>query len=99
MAKRISTTCSPICNRPAAEWFATSDDPTNRRRMVLEFDDSFRECVDIQSAAPRSDLPRAVHLPPDAYALAERGIDAGLRVLQPGESFQAHVAIRWEPLA
>ena len=69
------------------------DDPTNRRRMVLEFDDSFRECVAFNPPHREAICLEPYTCAPDAYALRPRGIDAGLRVLQPGESFQAHVEI------
>lgn len=72
------------------------DDPTNRRRMVMEFDDSFRECVAFNPPHREAICLEPYTCAPDAYALSERGIDAGLRVLRPGESFQARVEIRLE---
>jgi hypothetical protein len=33
---------------------------------------------------------------PDAFALAERDIDAGLRVLKPGKSLQASIDLKLE---
>lgn len=74
------------------------DDPTNLRRMVLEFDDSFRECVAFDPPHREAICLEPYTCAPDAYKLADRGIDAGLRVLQPGESFQARVSIRLERL-
>jgi aldose 1-epimerase len=74
------------------------DDPTNGRRVVVEFDDSFRECVAFNPPHREAICLEPYSCAPDAYALAERGIDAGLRVLQPGESFRAQVSIRLEKL-
>jgi aldose 1-epimerase len=74
------------------------DDPTNRRRMVLEFDDSFHECVAFNPPHREAICLEPYTCAPDAYALTEQGIDAGLRVLQPGETFQARVEIRLESL-
>jgi aldose 1-epimerase len=74
------------------------DDPTNRRRLVLEFDDSFRECVAFNPPHREAICLEPYTCAPDAYALTERRIDAGLRVLQPGESFQTRFVIRLETL-
>jgi aldose 1-epimerase len=75
------------------------DDPTNRRRMVLEFDDSFRECVVFDPPHREAICLEPYSCAPDAYKLTERGIDSGLRILEPGESFQARVSMRLEELA
>jgi len=75
------------------------DDPTNRRRMVLEFDDSFRDCVVFDPPHREAICLEPYTCAPDAYKLQDRGIDAGLRVLGPGERFQAKVSMRLESLA
>lgn len=72
------------------------DDPTNRRRLVLAFDDSFHECVAFNPPHREAICLEPYTCAPDAYALADRGIEAGLRILQPGESFQARVEIALE---
>ncbi len=75
------------------------DDPTNRRRMVLEFDDSFHELVAFDPPHREAFCLEPYSCAPDAYKLTDRGIDAGLRVLKPGETFQARVTMRLEKLA
>ena len=35
---------------------------------------------------------------PDAFALADRGINPGLRILQPGEAFQAQIEMRLDEI-
>ncbi len=70
------------------------DDPTNGRQLVLKFDDSFRECVVFNPPHREAICLEPYTAAPDAFALAERGIAAGLRVLQPGEAFQARIDIR-----
>jgi aldose 1-epimerase len=72
------------------------EDPTNRRRMVLEFDDSYRECVAFDPPHREAICLEPYTCAPDAYKLTERGIDAGLKILQPGEKFQARVTMRLE---
>lgn len=75
------------------------DDPTNRRRMVLEFDDTFRELVAFDPPHREAFCLEPYSCAPDAYKLTDRGIDANLKVLKPGESFQARVTMRLEELA
>ena len=73
-------------------------DPGRDRRMAVEFDDSFHNCVVFNPTHREAICLEPYSCVPNAYALTERGIDAGLRVLQPGESFQAKVAMRLEPI-
>ncbi len=72
------------------------DDPTTARRLDVVFDDSFRECVVFNPPHREAVCIEPYTCAPDAFALAERGIDAGLRILAPGESFAARVDMRFE---
>jgi aldose 1-epimerase len=68
-------------------------DPIAGREIVVESDESFRDFV-LFAPGHRS----IVALEPyscatDALNLEPRGIDAGLRVLQPGQSWQGRVTI------
>ena len=66
------------------------------RRLVLEFDELFHHCVVFTPPHRESICFEPYTTVPDAFALTERGIDAGLRVLKPGESFQANIDLRLE---
>jgi aldose 1-epimerase len=54
--------------------------------MTQAFDDFFRACVVFNPPHRQAICIEPYSCIPNAYALAERGIDAGLRVLAPGES-------------
>ncbi len=74
----------------------TIEDPDSGLRLVQEFDRAFRECV-IYTPPHRE----AICIEPytclsGAHKLQQQGIDAGIRVLKPGESVSASVEIRVE---
>lgn len=71
----------------------TIEDPTSGRTMTQSFDDFFRACVVFNPPHREAICIEPYSCVPDAYSLAERGIDAGLRVLAPGESVKARITI------
>jgi aldose 1-epimerase len=73
---------------------ATIEDPENRRTLELTFDEQCRECVVYNPPHRQAICIEPYTCVPDAYALAERGIDTGLRVLPEGETFSTRVDIR-----
>ena len=62
-------------------------------QMVMSFNDVFRECVVYNPPHRESICVEPYTCVPDAHRLAVKGVDAGLRVLQPDESFQAEVVM------
>jgi aldose 1-epimerase len=74
------------------------DDLSAGRRLALDFGAEFRDCVVFNPPHREAICFEPYTTVPDAFALAERGIDTGLRVLKPGESFQTQINLRLEPL-
>jgi aldose 1-epimerase len=72
----------------------TIEDPENRRALEMTFDEQFRECVVYNPPHRQAICIEPYTCVPDAYALAELGVDTGLRVLPPGESFSTRIDIR-----
>lgn len=83
--------------RFAGDWCTASiRDPGSGRAMVMRFDRAFRECV-VYNPPHRE----AICIEPytcicDPFRLEALGIDAGLRVVEPGGSFSANVEMRVE---
>lgn len=73
-------------------------DAVNERRFSLIFDEAFRHCVVFNPPHREAICIEPYTAAPDAFALAEGGIDAGLRVLQPGESFGAKMELRLDEI-
>ncbi|HTN76580.1 MAG TPA: aldose 1-epimerase [Pirellulaceae bacterium] len=73
---------------------ATVFDPSSQRRLTIAWDKTFRECVVFTPPHREAICIEPYTCVPGAIALHERGIEAGLRVLQPGESFSARMEIR-----
>ena len=71
-------------------------DPDSTRRLAVEFGREFRECVVYNPPHRQAVCIEPLTWCPNGFELAERGIDAGLRVLQPGESLQCGVEMRVE---
>lgn len=69
-------------------------DPMNNRRLSIVFDETFGQCVVFNPPHREAICIEPYTAAPDAFALGARGIDAGLRILQPGEAFQARIEIR-----
>ncbi len=65
---------------------ATIDDPDSGRKLTLSFDANFREIVVYNPPHREAICLEPYTCVPDPFALTARGIDAGLRVLGPGES-------------
>jgi aldose 1-epimerase len=68
-------------------------DPIAQRTMELSFDRGFRECVVYNPPHRQAICIEPYTSVPDPYTLTAQGIDAGLKVLAPGETFLARVAI------
>jgi aldose 1-epimerase len=69
-------------------------DGVNQRRLSVVFDEAFAHCV-VFNPPHREAICIEPYTPvPDAFTLEERGIATGLRVLAPGESFQASIETR-----
>jgi aldose 1-epimerase len=73
---------------------ALLSDANGGRTLEVAFDDSFRDCVVYNPPHREAICIEPYTCVPDAFALAERGIETGLRVLQPGGSFTARFTIR-----
>ncbi len=73
-------------------------DPDNGRRLLVVFDSLFRECVVFNPPHREAVCIEPYTCAPDAFSLEARGIPSGLRVLQPGETIQARVDLRFEEI-
>jgi len=71
-------------------------DPGSGRRLVIEFDQAFRECVVYNPPHRQAVCIEPLTWCPNAFELEQQGRDAGLRILQPGESLQCQVTMRVE---
>lgn len=72
---------------------ASIHDPEAGRTLKLSFDRGFRECVVYNPPHRQAICIEPYTCAPDSFTLTAGGIDAGLNVLAPGESFTARVAI------
>ncbi len=75
---------------------ASIEDPETARRVIVAFDRAFRECVVYTPPHRESICIEPYTCAPDPFRLERDGVNAGLRVLSPGESFRARVDIRLE---
>ncbi len=73
---------------------AAIEDPASGRCTTLTFDRAFRDCVVYTPPHREAICIEPYTCVPDPFRLERAGISAGLRVLSPGESFQAHLEIR-----
>jgi aldose 1-epimerase len=73
-------------------------DASAGRRLVLEFDPAFPECVVYTPPHREAVCIEPYATVPDAFSLEERGIAAGLKTLTPGGTFRAGLEIRCEAL-
>ncbi len=69
-------------------------DPNSGRSMVMTFDRAFRECVVYNPGHRQAVCIEPLTCAPDPFRLTRLGVNAGLRILEPGESFAARVQIR-----
>ncbi len=77
------------------DWIRSSvHDPSSHVTVEQSFDSSFRECVVYTPAHREAICIEPYTCAPGCFELTARGIDAGLRVLVPGESFTSRVDIR-----
>lgn len=72
---------------------ASIHDPAGRQ-LTIAWDQTFRECVVFTPPHREAICIEPYTCVPNAAELAARGIDAGLRVLSPGESFRCAVQLR-----
>jgi aldose 1-epimerase len=76
------------------EWgTATIADAVNGRELRVAFDRAFRECVVYNPPHRESICIEPYTCVPGAIEMTARGLDAGLRVLSPGEAVRARVRI------
>ena len=71
-------------------------DPGAERTVSITFGDVFRECVVYTPPHREAICIEPYTCVPDAFRMRAEGIETGLRVLQPGESFEAWMAIELE---
>jgi aldose 1-epimerase len=72
---------------------ASVHDPAAGVTVTQRFDRTFRECVVFTPPHREAICIEPYTCVPGAFDLAERGIDAGLRIVSPGESLRAVVEI------
>ena len=68
-------------------------DVRNGRVVELSFDETFRECIVYNPPHRQAVCIEPYTCVPDCFRLQTQGIDAGARVLAPGESLTASVTI------
>lgn len=73
------------------EALATIRDPGSGRTLRIGWDRAFRECVAYTPPHREAICVEPLTCVPGAVLLEPRGVDAGLRVLAPGESFRGVV--------
>jgi aldose 1-epimerase len=73
---------------------ATIEDPHLGRKLTVEFDKLFRECVVYNPPHREAICIEPYTCVPDPFTLAAKGIETGLRVLAPGESVTGRVDVR-----
>ena len=69
-------------------------DPASGRTMVMTLDSSFRQCVIYNPPHREAICIEPYTCAPDPFRLSREGVDTGLRVLAPGQSFAASIQIR-----
>lgn len=71
----------------------TIEDAASGRTMQMSFDKQFRSCVVYNPPHREAICIEPYTCVPDPFVLTERGLDAGLRVLGPGERFVGEILI------
>jgi galactose mutarotase-like enzyme len=69
------------------------EDPNSGRRLIQRYDPVFRHCTVFCPPHREAIAIEPWTAIPNPLALAEQGVDTGLRVLAPGETFTAKVEI------
>lgn len=72
---------------------ARMEDPHNRSWVRLDFAADFRECVVYTPGSREAICIEPYTCVPDCFRLQADGVDAGLRILGPGEQFQTDFGI------
>jgi len=83
-----------LAPNPDGRIHTTVHDPGSDRTLEQTFDASFRECVVFTPPHREAIAIEPYTGVPNPFELSERGIDAGLRVLAPGETFDARFELR-----
>jgi aldose 1-epimerase len=77
------------------EWTtATLNDPGSSVRLCASYDRAFRECVVYTPPHREAICIEPLTCVPGAITLQAKGLDAGLRVLEPGESLAARMRLK-----
>jgi aldose 1-epimerase len=79
----------------AGKCTSTIEDPAAGRRLTMTFGDNFRACVVYNPPHREAICIEPYTCIPDAFRLAEKGIDAGGLVLAPGESARYEIVIEY----
>lgn len=75
-------------------WATTTiSDPQSGRSIVQRFNNIFRECVVFTPPHREAICIEPYTCVPGGFSLASRGVDTGLKVLAPGQSFTGRVEI------
>jgi aldose 1-epimerase len=69
-------------------------DGVNQRRLSIIFGEAFSHCVVFNPPHREAICIEPYTCVPDAYTLAERGIETGVRILAPRELFQVELELR-----
>ena len=72
---------------------ARIDDPSDESWVCLDFDAAFRECVVYTPGTRQAICIEPYTCVPDCFRLQPQGIDAGLRLLEPGAEFRTDLRI------
>jgi aldose 1-epimerase len=72
---------------------ASISDPVSGRNISIEYDDRFEYCVVYTPPHRESICIEPYTCVPDAFRLQQQGVPAGLKCLQPGESFEASLRL------
>ena len=64
--------------------------------MTLEFNSTFRECVVYTPPHREAICIEPYTCLPGAFHLRDQGVDTGIRIVKPGESFTAAMSLRLE---
>lgn len=75
---------------------ATIYDPHHERTMRMTFDQQFRDCVVFNPPHREAICIEPYTAAPNPFELEAEGIDAGLRTLAPGQSFEAAIEMAME---
>lgn len=89
---------SGMAIQPAGQIESTLDDPAARRRLKLACSGLFRECVVYNPGHREAVCIEPYTCCPGAFDLESRGIDAGGRILLPGETATLWIEIELQTL-